>query len=1059
VHCVTNREVPGTYETVRQNGGVQVDVLGPLRVRADDQEIDLGGPRNRALVARLALDAGRPVAATTLIDDLWGLDVPADATNALQSIVSRARRRLPAGALESTPAGYVLQCTSVDAVEFERLVAASRVDEALELWRGEAFADVVEFPFAPSAAHRLGELRLVAVESSLQDRVRSGDDLAVVAQLAELTTAHPYRDGFWALYLTALATHGRANEALTAYDRLRGMLAEELGADPSPELQDLHLSILRGEHSSRRSHPALPSALTSFVGREGAIDDLQAALVDHRLVTILGPGGAGKTRLAVETARTALDRFEDVWLTELAPVTGSDGILQAILSAMGLLEVSVLERPASAPRPDERTRLLEAVHDVEGLLLLDNCEHLIGAVAEIAEDVLAHAPKLRILATSREPLRIIGEFGYQLSPLTMPDADSSIDDAMTHSAVQLFVLRAQAVDQSFVLTAETLPAVREICVRLDGQPLAIELAAARLRTLTAAQVAARLSDRFRLLTGGSRTALPRHRTLRAVVEWSWDLLDDAERDIAERLAVFPGGVTVESAAAVSPAGDATEELLESLADKSLLVSVRGETTRFRMLETLREYGVERLIERGDAEAVRDAHLRHFLDVAEIEGPRLRGGDQVAAIRVVDLERANIMAALRFAIDRGDRADAARMVTALAWFWSIRSQHVEACTWADAVLALPGEGDPASEICIEALALTGILVMRNHLESDQPVPWQGPVDRILALWDAHHPEHQVVDVVLATMAFFHVIGDRDLASQSDPWTRAMINLMQLVLLDNEGRVGEIDDLLEPTIDAFRELGDRWGLAMALSQQGMVQSLDAKYEEALASWEEAIPLLHELGAAEDAEFSEMQVMGLRVAIAEGGGLDELRQELIALLADARRNSNRRFELITQMSLGHVEHVAGHDEAAIEHFDQVLRGLDSVSSFGGGQMEAVIRAGLAVARASSGDLDGARAELTDASSVAVRTRDMPVVSQVASALAVLAHLDGDDERAARVLGASEAIRGRADRMNSDVRQLIDGLRTSLGVARFEELHAEGRSLGRDEAIALAVPEGAVS
>ncbi len=234
------------------------------------------------------------------------------------------------------------------------------------------------------------------------------------------------------------------------------------------------------------AHQALPSALTTFVGREGAIADLQAALVDHRLVTILGPGGAGKTRLAVETARAALDRFEDVWLTELAPVTGSDGILEAILSAMGLLEVSVLDRPSSAPRPDERTRLIDAVHDVEGLLLLDNCEHLVDAVAEIADDVLAHAPKLRILATSREPLRIIGEFGYQLSPLTMPAADSSIDDAMKHSAIQLFVLRAQAVDQSFALTAETLPAVREICVRLDGQPLAIELAAARLRTLTAA---------------------------------------------------------------------------------------------------------------------------------------------------------------------------------------------------------------------------------------------------------------------------------------------------------------------------------------------------------------------------------------------------------------------------------------------------------------------------------------------------------------------------------------------------------------------------------------------
>ncbi len=1032
---------------------VQVDVLGPLRVRADDQEIDLGGPRNRALVARLALDAGRPVAATTLIDDLWGLDVPADATNALQSIVSRTRRRLPAGALESTPAGYVLQCASVDAVEFERLVAASRVDEALARWRGDALADVAEFPFAPAAAHRLGELRLAAVESSLRDRVRSGDDLAVVAELADLTTAHPYRDGFWVLYLSALAAHGRANEALTAYERLRKQLADELGADPSPELQDLHLSILRGEHSVRRSHPALPSALTTFVGREGAIDDLQAALVDHRLVTILGPGGAGKTRLAVETARAALGRFEEVWLTELAPVTGSDGILQAILSAMGLLEVSVLDRPSSAPRPDERTRLIDAVHDVEGLLLLDNCEHLIGAVAEIAEDILAHAPKLRILATSREPLRIIGEFGYQLSPLTMPHAGSTIDEAMEHSAIQLFVLRAQAVDQSFTLTAETLPAVLEICQRLDGQPLAIELAAARLRTLTASQVAARLSDRFRLLTGGSRTALPRHRTLRAVVEWSWDLLDDAERDLAERLAVFPGGVTVESATAVSVAGDRTEELLESLADKSLLVAVRGDTPRFRMLETLREYGVERLVERGTAEAVREAHLHYFLGVAERQGARLRGGDQVAAVKALDLERANIMAALRFAIDREDRPRAAGLVSALAWYWSIRSQHVEACTWADAVLALPGEADPASEICIEALSLTGILVLANQ-DRDTTPAWHGPVDRILALWDAHRPEHQVVDLVLATMAFFDVIGDRELREVEDRWTRSMIGFMRLVLLDNEGRIGETVHRLEPIVQDFRELGDRWGLAMSLSQLGVVRSLEGRFEEALASWQEAVPLLSELGALEDADITTMQIEGLRVALADDDQLGDLEQDLRAAIADAARDGNRRAELMARMNLAHLEHCMGDDEAAIDDIDYVLRHADTSSSFGSGQMEAALRSSLAVYTASAGDLEAAQAVLAEAATVGVRTRDMPIIAQVATAVAIVTHLDGDDERAAEVLGAAEAIRGMADHMNRDVRLLREGLRASLGDGRYEELHAAGRSLVRDDAIALALP-----
>ncbi|MCW2840434.1 MAG: AfsR family transcriptional regulator, partial [Aeromicrobium sp.] len=728
---------------------VKVDVLGPLRVRVDDREIDLGGPRSRALVARLALAGGRPVSAATLIGEMWGADVPADATNALQSVVSRTRRRLPDGVLDSTAAGYVLHCATVDADEFERLATAGRIDEALALWRGEALVDVADRPFAAAAARRLDELRLTAIEASLGSRVRT--DPTVIGELAALTEAHPYRDGFWRLHLTALAAHGRANEALTAYERLRSMLADDLGADPSPQLQELHLSILRGEQASHTRHPALPAGLTSFVGREGAIDDLLGALDDHRLITILGPGGAGKTRLAIEAARATVGRFEEVWLTELAPVTGEDDIVQAVLSAMGLVEVVVLDRPSSAPRPADRVRLLEAVRDAEGLLLLDNCEHLIEGVARLAEDLLAHAPKLRIVATSREPLRIIGEYAYQLSPLTMPDENDAVEAALTHSAVQLLVLRAQTVDHTFELTDETLPAVREICVRLDGQPLAIELAAARLRTLTVSQVAARLSDRFRLLTGGNRTALPRHRTLRAVVEWSWDLLDDDERRLAESLSVFPGGVTADSAAAVHGGSADVEELLESLADKSLLVAVRGRTPRYRMLETLREFGVERLIDRGVADEVREAHLDHFLQVVEAQAVRLRGPGQVEAVDVLDADHGNIMAALRFATDRRDRPRAGRLAAGLAWFWSIRSQHHESFGWARTVLALPGSADPASEMCLGALAVAGIFV-ESQFNLGADAAWREPVDRILEVWDEHHPDDPFVHVVLSALEF-------------------------------------------------------------------------------------------------------------------------------------------------------------------------------------------------------------------------------------------------------------------------------------------------------------------
>ncbi|MET0449268.1 MAG: BTAD domain-containing putative transcriptional regulator [Aeromicrobium sp.] len=1030
---------------------MQVDVLGPLRVRADDREVDLGGPRSRALVARLALAGNRPVSAATLIDDLWGMDVPADATNALQSVVSRTRRRLPDGVLDSTPAGYVLHCATVDADEFERLVTAGRVDEALALWRGEALVDVVDFPFAATDAQRLDELRLTAIEASLGDRIRT--DPTAIAELAQLTTAHPYRDGFWRLHLTALAAHGRANEALTSYERLRTMLADDLGADPSPELQELHLSILRGEQASRSTHPALPAGLTSFVGREGAIDDLRGALDDHRLVTILGPGGAGKTRMAIETARAALDRFEGVWLTELAPVTGEDDIVQAVLSGMGLVEVVVLERPSAAPPRAERMRLLEAVRDVEGLLLLDNCEHLIEGVARLADDLLAHAPKLRIVATSREPLRIIGEYAYQLSPLTMPAEGDAVETALTHSAVQLFVLRAQAVDQGFELTEETLPAVREICVRLDGQPLAIELAAARLRTLTAGQVAARLSDRFRLLTGGSRTALPRHRTLRAVVEWSWDLLDDDERGLAESLAVFPGGVTAASAAAVHGGGADTEELLESLADKSLLVPVRGETPRYRMLETLREFGVERLIDRGVADQVRDAHLDHFLQVVEAQAVRLRGPGQVEAVDVLDADHGNIMAALRFAFDRGDRPRAARLAAGLAWFWSIRSQHNESFGWARTVLALPGTGDPASEICLEGLAIAGILV-ESQFDVGEGAEWHEHVARILELWDAHHPDDPFVHVVLAAMEFFGVTGERVLERGDDPWTRAMVDLIQVVLLDNAGHVSEYVHLIDPMIERFREIGDRWGLAMSLSQRAQIEALDGDLEGALASWREALPLLGELGAAEDLDLSSMRVVGLQLALTDADGMEALRRDLEASFDRAVASGNRRHEAVARMNLASLEHVAGRHAEVIRHLEHVLAHSDPSSEFGSGQMEAIIRAQLAIARSGLDDLDGADRELAAAVRSGLAMRDMPVLAEIAGAAAALAHRRGDDELAARRLGASGAIRGRVDRANLNTHGLPESLRASLGDARYESLVAEGAALERDQAVALALP-----
>lgn len=1023
---------------------VQVDVLGPIRVLVDDREVDLGGPRSRALVARLALDADHPVSAATLVDDLWGADVPADAVNALQSVVSRTRRKLPAGSLESTPAGYVLRC-SVDAAEFERLADAGRAVDALSLWRGEALADVLTFPFAPAAAARLSELRLSALEASLENR----SDPGVIAELAELTTAHPYRDGFWRLHLTALVAHGRANEALTAYEGLRELLADELGADPSPELQALHLSILRGETARPRRSSALPVGLTTFVGRDHAIADLTAAIGTHRLVTILGPGGAGKTRLAIETARAAAEAFDDVCLVELAPVTSGNDIVSTILSALGMLEVSVIDRRSSRGT-DERTRLNDALAEQRMLLILDNCEHLIDDVARVAEDVLTHAPRLVVLTTSREPLRILGEYVHPVEPLTQPAPTATPGEALESSAVQLFVQRAQAADPSFSLDEQTLPSVLEICSRLDGQPLAIELGAARLRSLGVDQVASRLSDRFRLLTGGSRTALPRHRTLRAVVEWSWDLLDDEERDLAERIAVFPGGVTAASAAAVFDDSTRTPELLEALADKSLLVPVKAETPRFRMLETLREYGIEQLIERGIVQKVRTAHVDHFLAFAQERELDLRGPDQLEAFAAFDTERGNISAALRFAVDQQDRDRAVRMLATHGWYWATRNQDAEVLAWASQVAAIPGRADPSSEIAVRILQIVAAMAAENRDVVD------GYVDEILELWGTGEASGPYVDLAMAAIDFFGRLGGRTLEPPADPWTRAAIKLMRVVLMDNAGQLDGVAGTLDEAIETFRSIGDRWGLATSLGQRATLEGYAGDTQKAIATLEETMPLLEELGATEDLEFARMKAVGLRLSVATDEELPALKHMLDKQLASSVESGVHRAIYVARLSMAMFDRMTGKAEASVETIESLIDEWDNAEDqiIGSRQMKATVLASLVMSKAAANDLDGATETLALAAEHGRASNDMPVISHVAVAAAVLADALGDPVLAARRLGASEKLRGAADPTHRDARELISRLREQLGDAAYERAYADGLALERDEAMALTLP-----
>ena len=569
----------------------------------------LGGPRLRALLIRLALDPGRAVAADRLAGDLWPGDgpdqaAPADSGNALQALVSRLRSAAGPGIIEHRPGGYVLAVEpgDVDATQFERLVGQGRaalaagdpgagaalLRRALDLWRGPALVDVEDAAFAAGPVARLEELRLAATEDRIEADLALGRGAELAPEAEELATAHPLRERLRGQLMRVLYLAGRQGDALAVYEDTRRLLAGRLGVDPSAALSAVHLAILRAdpdlgrplgngvvpaaslpatplpaaplpagpapaERITAESAPAravartsnLPAQLTSFVGRDEELNRASKLLGESRLVILTGPGGTGKTRLAIEVAGRLTDQMPDgVWFVALAPVGDALDVPQAVLSVIGPPDsVWVGDTdPVRAVLPP-LDRLADMLATRQLVLVLDNCEHLIGAVARLAGRVLAEAPGVRILATSREPLGVTGETLCPVPSLPLPPDGVTPAQALEYGSVRLLAERGAAVRPGFTVDEVSAAPVTRICQALDGNPLAIELAAARLRSLTPAQVAGQLDDRFSLLTAGSRTALPRHQTLRAIVDWSWDLLNEAERTVLRRLSVFSGGAT------------------------------------------------------------------------------------------------------------------------------------------------------------------------------------------------------------------------------------------------------------------------------------------------------------------------------------------------------------------------------------------------------------------------------------------------------------------------------------------------------------------------------------
>ncbi|MFF3977169.1 BTAD domain-containing putative transcriptional regulator [Streptomyces sp. NPDC001828] len=954
-------------------------ILGNTQVHhPDGSPVALGGARLRALLTVLALRPGRAAPVGVLVDEVWGDRPPADAPAALQALVGRLRRALGHGAVfsaESGGYGLAAEADDIDLHRFERLTAdgaraleegdaakaTTLLDDALALWAGPALADL---PDPGPLAARAEARRLDARRLRLAATLALGRADETLAELAVLCADHPLDEPLHALRIKALRAAGRPAEALAAYESVRVTLADELGADPGAELRLIYGELLNPD--AEPSPPAAPvrgnlrARLTSFVGREADLADIRGDLEGARLVTLLGPGGAGKTRLSQEAADGVAACWPDgVWLAELAPVDDPSGVPAAVLTAVGarktvLHAAGAEELRAADPYADDPVvRLAEHCGPRRMLLLLDNCEHVIGAAAELAEYLLARCPQLAVLATSREPLGVPGELVRPVEPLPAP------------FALRLFAERGAAARPGFRVEDDP-EAAAEICRRLDGLPLAIELAAARLRMLTPRQIADRLDDRFRLLTSGSRTVLPRQQTLRAVVDWSWDLLEGSERAVLGRLAVFAGGCDLAAAEAVcaqgaAPTGPDVAAVLGSLVDKSLVVAAPDATgeMRYRLLETVAEYAAGRLADAGDRAAAERRHLTHYRELARRTDVELRGPGQRAAIDTFEREYENLRTALRRAVALRDEQEALCLVHALLWYWQMRDLRVDSRYWGREVAALGPDpfappvapAPPVHTRCTDAPppygdevlqeARRGVhLVQLASMDHDLDL-WTTPdaLERLRAIVSAYRPGLPQTCRMPGSLWFFPVVltGDQELLQEvldatvtaceelGYAWELAAALQMRANVRANRAEwSGDATADADASLRMFRRLGDAWGAAEALGARGEAREKRGEFGPAAEDFAAALDYAEQLGAQAQVALLRARLAALLLETGEVERGEAMLREILADGHGAGVEARPAARLFLTMWLGRTRRF---DEAR-EQIDIMLREFRSAN-----------------------------------------------------------------------------------------------------------------------------------
>jgi predicted ATPase len=764
-------------------------------------------------------------------------------------------------AISGTAAGYALDVEedSVDAIVFERTVraadeslrandidrAAGLIADSLKLWRGRAFADLADDGPLRIEAERLEELRLHAVERRLELEIEQGRSSEVVDELRALTARFPFRERIWQLLMLALYHSGRQAEALAAYRDARRELDDQLGVEPGADLQALEMAILRQEVPTpgRAAWPdTLPEPMTEFIGRDDEIATLEAAITRKRIVTLTGIGGVGKTRLALEVARRVRNLASDGRLfIRLAPFNDEGSVIRAVTSALGIRD---------GASGDLSERLARAIGDARLLIVLDNCEHVVDAAAMLAGALLASAPNTRILATSRRPLGLPGELEYAVLPLAVPPPESSSADLLRSDAVRLLLRRAYGTDETNGTEDQAMAAGR-ICRDLDGLPLAIELAAARAKVLSLNEIAGRLDDRFRFLVSWRRVGAGQHQTLKQAMDWSYELLDPADRTTFETVAVFSDGFTLEAAAAVVSAGDDNEALesVTRLVDASLVRVIGGPAeTRFRLLQTVREYGAARLIENGAMDDARDRHAKYFAELAARAEPELTGPDQALWFARLDADHANLLAALDYLTANRDGQVLLQFTVRLTRFWYVRGHIAEARERLERALEAADDVDAA----LRRRALTAASSMALI---------QG-------------------DYAAATR-----LGEMSLAAARETGEERLVanglsNLGAIVLAaGDQARAGE---LLESAVALGRQVGDSRILAMALNNLADHALTVGDYQRAEPLFDESLNLLREHGDTANVARSLFNLGAVALRL---GRIDDAEARLNESIVDSR------------------------------------------------------------------------------------------------------------------------------------------------------------------------------